>query len=408
MGNEFDKKYIKKNSELDMKITLKEYIVFPGSKIEGAIELTTGNEIKIKKEQKILFKLTQFEKYELQTKSYKAEIQDNSDSNEILIVDKNITKSFKNDYLPKKTKIEFCINLPADENKYFYPTFEYRKGDMNIFIRHLLTIELPDLEVANSTGIIIYKLPEKPNKNIEEDSNIYKSFYLSKGKFTCNIRIKKLSFSFDEEIPIKLDIDPSELKDLKIEKVELKFQKNIYVKKTIKIFKLKEEKTIIASKEYTGAEIKEKNYQLLEKFKLDNSDIPEFTEKTKERFTKFNEHFIERDDQRMILNPSVNTDLFACEYKIKINIHFNYFPLDIDKEFEIDLYNMKPSLIDDFLNHYFVCQENPLFDSNEYKEKEKEKDDHSTKGNDKEEKKNTKDNDKKAKKDMIEDFEIID
>ena len=24
---------------------------------------------------------------------------------------------------------------------------------------------------------------------------------------------------------------------------------------------------------------------------------------------------------------------------------------------------MKPSLIDDFLNHYFVCQENPLFDS---------------------------------------------
>ena len=146
------------------------------------------------------------------------------------------------------------------------------------------------------------------------------------------------------------------------------------------------------------------NIQLLEKFKLDNSDIPEFTEKTKERFTKFNEHFIERDDQRMILNPSVNTDLFACEYKIKINIHFNHY--DINKDFVIDLYNTKPSLIDDYLNHYFICKENPLFDSNEYKEKEK--DDHLTKGNDKEEKKNTEDKDKKAKKDMIEDFEIID
>ena len=411
MGNESDNKYIKKNSELDMNITLKEYILFPGTKIEGAIELIPKNDMKIQKEQKILFKLTQFQKYEFLTQNYKDEIQESSDSKEILIIDKNITKAFSNEYLKKKTKIEFCINLPADENKYFYPTFEFRKNDINIFIRHLLTIELPDLGVANSTGIIILKLPEKQNMNIKKDSNIYidkkiKNFLISDGKFSCGIRIKKLSFSFDEEIPIKLDIDSSELIDLKIENIEFILQKKIFIKSCIdyKYFNLKEERMIVACKKYEGAEVQKKNFQLLEKLKLNKSGIPDFSEIIKERFTKFNEHFTERDDQRMILNPSVNTDLFGCEYKIKINIHFNHY--DINKDFVIDLYNTKPSLIDDYLNHYFICKENPLFDSNEYKEKEK--DDHSTKGNDKEEKKKTEDKDKKAKKDMIEDFEIID
>ena len=412
MGNDFEKKYIMRNNILDMNIKLKEYILFPGTKIEGTIELIPKIEIKIKNEQKILFKLTQFQKYEFCKKSFTGETEELSDNNDNLIIDKGITKYFSNDILNKKTKIDFSLNLPADEKKDFYPTFEFRKKDINIFIRHLLTIELPDIEKKNSTGIIICELPEKQNINILEDSNIFVDESIKKnifsksnnGKFSFRISIKKLSFSFDEEIPIILDIDSSELIDLHIKSIEFILQKNIYVKGILdhKLFNKMEERIKMFSKKYEGAEVNKKHLTFYEKVKLDKSEWPEFNEGTLERYIKFDENFIERDDQRKMLSPSINTDLFACEHKIKINIHFNGY--DINKYFVIDLYNIKPAFIDDFLKYYFIFEENPSFDN------EKEKNNPNINQNDDNQagKDKTENKIKNEEKDTSKDFEIID
>jgi hypothetical protein len=414
MGNEFKKKYIMSNCNLDMNIKLKEYILLPGAKIEGTIELIPKIEIKIKNEQKILFKLTQFQKYEFHKKGFSGEIEELSDNNDNLIIDKGITKYFSNNNLNKKTKIDFSLNLPADEKKDFYPTFEFRKKDINIFIRHLLTIELPDLEIKNSTGIIISKLPEKQNMNIIDDSNIFVDESIKKnifsksnnGKFFCKIRIKKLSFSFDEEIPIILDIDSSELIDLHIKSIEFILQKKIYVKGMLdyKLFNKMEERIIMFSKKYQGAEVNKKHLTFYEKLKLDKSDLPEFNEEALERYIKFDENFIERDDQRKLLNPSINTDLFACEHKIKVNIHFNGY--DINKYFVIDLYSIKPAFIDDFLKHYFIFEENPSFDK--YNEKEKNNPNINQNDDNQEGKDKTENKIKNEEKDASKDFVIID
>lgn len=379
--DKFEKKY-KKDDEIELKIKLKKYIVFPGSKIEGTIELIPKKNIIFNNnEQKILFKLTQFLKYECINKDNFGKIEENSDSKEKLIIDKSTVKYFSNNVLNKNMNIEFNLILPAEEQKEFYPTFEFRKKDICLFVRHLLTIEIPDLKTSNSTGVIICKLPEKGNDDITKDTNISKEEYIkafkimNKGKLTYQLSIKQFSFSFDEEIPIIFNINSSDLIDLEIKTIEFVLQKKLSVKGFLdfKFFNKKEERIIMNSRKYEGDIIKKKKLKFAGKLKL--NEIPEFTEKEILRYTKFDKNFIERDDQRMILNPSINTDLFSCEYKIKVNIKFDsYLKREISFGLVIDLYNMKPSFIDDYLKHIFIIKENPSFD-NDLEETQNKKED---------------------------------
>ena len=380
MSDKFEKKY-KKDDEIELKIKLKKYIVFPGSKIEGTIELIPKKDIIFKNnEQKILFKLTQFSKYECLTKDNTGKIEENSDSKEKLIIDKSTVKYFSNNVLNKNMNIEFNLILPAEEQKEFYPTFEFRKKDICLFVRHLLTIEIPDLKTSNSTGIIICKLPEKGNVDISKDTNISKEEYIkalkimNRGKLTYQLSIKQFSFSLDEEIPIIFNINSSDLIDLEIKTIEFVLQKKLCVKGLLdfQFFNKKEERIIMDSRKYEG-DVKKKKLKFAGKLKL--NEIPEFSEKEIQRYTKFDGDFIERDDQRMILNPSINTDLFSCEYKIKVNIKFDsYLKREISFGLVIDFYNMKPSFIDDYLKHIFIIKENPSFDNNLEENKNKEED----------------------------------
>ena len=81
------------------------------------------------------------------------------------------------------------------------------------------------------------------------------------------------------------------------------------------------------------------------------------------RFIKFDENFVERDERREFLIPSIYTDLFSCEYKVNMKIHFkNKTVSDKSEEIIIDLYALKPSTIDKMLKYYFNTQENPSFE----------------------------------------------
>lgn len=100
--------------------------------------------------------------------------------------------------------------------------------------------------------------------------------------------------------------------------------------------------------------------------------MPEFVKKNNEpkvyakeiaRFIKFDDDFIERDELRFELNPSIKTNFFFCEYKVKLNIKFNKKLDEIKDEFLIDLYTLKPNVIDKNNEHYFKIEESSSFET---------------------------------------------
>ena len=134
------------------------------------------------------------------------------------------------------------------------------------------------------------------------------------------------------------------------------------------------ENTMVGEK-YKGDEIKKNVMNFLVNFEIDKDEFPSFisefdqqersevARKEIKRFIKFDENFVKRDERREFLIPSINTDLFSCEYKVKLHISIkNRTVSDKSEEFIIDLYTLKPSIIDSMLEHYFNTQENPSFD----------------------------------------------
>lgn len=382
-----EKKYRKSNL-VEMNIILNKYIFFPSLKIKGCIELIPKIKIKVNNEQKIIFKLTQFKKCEYQSEK-NGKIENHSESSEDLIKSKELYIDLKDNYLSQKIKMNFNFLLPGDEKQNFYPTFEYRKKDVNIFIRHLLTIEIPDIEVKNSIGVIICKLPEKKDNLKKEDLNIFKDKKINiafgifkKGRLPYEIKIEKLSYSLDEEIPLKLKIMPKDLKDIEIDSIDIILKKQIAIKGSNYGISthLREENYNIYEKKYIGLSVKKDFLEFKEILKAHRYDIPDFTDREIERYSKFDLDFIERDDQRMQINPSINIDQFMCQYKVEIKFKFNsFFKSDIIENFIIDMYTMKPSSNDeDELKHLFSGDENPYFDSQIFTKKEEDNSDNDT------------------------------
>ena len=80
------------------------------------------------------------------------------------------------------------------------------------------------------------------------------------------------------------------------------------------------------NKKYKGKEVKNKVMKFKENLQIDKDILPSFineydkkekseiARKEIERFIKFDENFLERDELRAELNPSINTELFLCEF----------------------------------------------------------------------------------------------
>ena len=252
----------------------------------------------------------------------------------------------------------------------FLPTFEYRKKATNLFVRHLLTLEIPGFEVIESVGVIICKLPnkvykiEKKNSNIFKDRDISTFFGLkSEGKLSYNISLKKQVYNPKEEIPINIIINSTELKYLNIESIEVIFQRKIII---YGFLINTEEKSILDKKSFDKIKTERKIINFNTQLKFDNKDIPDLSEKEIQKYTNFDENFLDRDDNRTQLTPSIDGSLFKCEYKIKINMNLdNIFGKTISEYFIIDiydLYNINSESIQNNLKHYFLIKENEFFE----------------------------------------------
>ena len=373
MSDKILEKYRKVSESMEMELSLDNYILLPDTKIKINIFLKPKYSFKLGTlDQKIIVKLTQFEKSEFQNDDdLTTKIIDN------LLIEKSYVKHFP-DIISKKILVkDIELEVPSPNNNIFKPTFEFRKSDINIFVRHLLTVEIPGLEIMDSIGVIICKLPEKFYKIEKKNSNIFKDedvntvFGLkNKGKISYNISLKKQIYNPKEEIPINICINSTELKNINVESIEVILQKKIIIYK----FPLNiEEKIVMDKQTFTELTFDKKIIKINTQLKFSNKDIPELTEKEIEKYTDFDENFLERDDNRTQLNPSMNGNIFKCEYKIKINLVFDdifrktiyeFFIIDI-----YDLYNINPESIPDYLKQYFLIKENKIHKSLDEKDK---------------------------------------
>jgi hypothetical protein len=358
---------------MEMELSLDNYILLPDTKIKINIFLKPKYSFKLGTlDQKIIVKLTQFEKSEFQNDDdLTTKIIDN------LLIEKSYVKHFPDIISKKILAKDIELEVPSPNNNIFKPTFEFRKSDINIFVRHLLTVEIPGLEIMDSIGVIICKLPEKFYKIEKKNSNIFKDedvntiFGLkNEGKISYNISLKKQIYNPKEEIPINICINSTELKNINVESIEVILQKKIIIYK----FPLNiEEKIVMDKQTFTELTFDKKIIKINTQLKFSNKDIPELTEKEIEKYTDFDENFLERDDNRTQLNPSMNGNIFKCEYKIKINLVFDNILRKTKYEFFIidiyDLYNINPESIPDYLKQYFLIKENKIHKSLDEKDK---------------------------------------
>ena len=373
MSDKILEKYRKVSENMEMELSLDNYILLPDTKIKINIFLKPKYSFKLGTlDQKIIVKLTQFEKSEFQNDDdLTTKIIDN------LLIEKSYVKHFP-DNIPKKILVkDIELEVPSPNNNIFKPTFEFRKSDINIFVRHLLTVEIPGLEIMDSIGVIICKLPEKFYKIEKKNSNIFKDEHVNtifglknEGKISYNISLKKQIYNPKEEIPINICINSTELKNINVESIEVILQKKIIIYK----FPLnKEEKIVMDKQTFTELTFDQKIIKINTQLKFSNKDIPELTEKEIEKYTDFDENFLERDDNRTQLNPSMNGNIFKCEYKIKINLVFDNILWKTKYEFFIidiyDLYNINPESIPDYLKQYFLIKENKIHNSLDEKDK---------------------------------------
>ena len=373
MSDKILKKYRKVSESMEMELSLDNYILLPDTKIKINIFLKPKYSFKLGTlDQKIIVKLTQFEKSEFQNDDdLTTKIIDN------LLIEKSYVKHFP-DIISKKILVkDIELEVPSPNNNIFKPTFEFRKSDINIFVRHLLTVEIPGLEIMDSIGVIICKLPEKFYKIEKKNSNIFKDEHVNtifglknEGKISYNISLKKQIYNPKEEIPINICINSTELKNINVESIEVILQKKIIIYK----FPLNiEEKIVMDKQTFTELTFDKKIIKINTQLKFSNKDIPELTEKEIEKYTDFDENFLERDDNRTQLNPSMNGNIFKCEYKIKINLVFDNILRKTKYEFFIidiyDLYNINPESIPDYLKQYFLIKENKIHKSLDEKDK---------------------------------------
>ena len=366
MSDEFISKYQKDSVGIEMELSLDNYVLLPESKAKCTILLKPKFNFDIKRvKSEIILRLTQFEKYIIENDD-----KESSKDKDTILLEKKYIK-----LLPEQIKDDIIFDdIEFQVPSFINPTFEFRNDESKFFVRHLLTVEIPEIPIMNSIGVVICKLPakiyklKKKNSNIFKDKDVNTYFGLkNQGKISYNISLKKQAYNPKEEIPIIICINSSELKEINIESIELILKKKIDIN-LFKPFRLGTEQEVIMEKKIFNKFKKNQNViELNTELKFKKIDLPELTDNEILKFTNFDENFVEIDHNRIQLNPSMNGNLFKCEYKLEINFVFDNFYGKTMNEFFIldiyDTYNINPENIPDDLKHYFLFKENNFFNT---------------------------------------------
>lgn len=347
---------------IKISIVLDNYCIKPEGYIEGSIMLKPILKEKIAlKDAKIILSLTQYEFCDY--KSEKESSKHNQQHKEI-IFNKEAKIEIENNTISCTVQIPIKVSIPKNDK--LLPSFNLQNKDINCGIRHIFTVNIPDIKAINSCGILISELNEKNLKGKEEnnniifrDENIYKMGLINKGKISYCIRTAKNKYKNDENIDIKVMVDSTGLQELKIDKIKIKLQRKIilfgYTVNSDFRYTLNE-------KIFEKDELSKKNVNNSNKYELEYTipkiDENTFNEKEIEQYIHFNEIIIDNHWKDKCLAPFMKGYLFGCEYKIKIRTildsslittkkidipiiiyfsddYFNKFKLDFKKEEDV-------------------------------------------------------------------------
>ena len=303
-----------------MSIILDNYCIKPDSYIEGFIILTPilKGDIKLK-DPKIFLTLTQYEFFDYINKEKESskQIENNKQYKEI-IFNKEAKIEIENNTISCTLKIPIKVSIPKNDK--LLPSFNFKNKDFISGIRHIFTVNIPEIDAINSIGVIFSEINKKEQEDnsqniniVYKDEQIYKMGLINKGKISYGIRTAKNRYRNDEDINIKIMIDSSSLQEIKIKQLKIKLQRKIIIfgytinsdfRYTLheKIFELADKNSNKYELEYSIPKIEENN----------------FTEKEIEQYIHFNDIIIDNNWENKCLTPSMKGYFFSCEYKIKI------------------------------------------------------------------------------------------
>lgn len=250
----------------------------------------------------------------------------------------NFSKYEKSNMLPN-LKIPFQIMIPINA----YPSLI---SDKNTYILHFLTCELESLKVKKSIPFIIKNNPyfTKENKLLKipyETKQLigkHKFAIISCGNFEVKINLEKNICPYNENLPITIDIDCSNLNNIKLKGVNIyifrTFRKNSQKNKNL----MKEEKTEEIVRKTLPLREGEITYHIEDGIKLPISSnlnpeiVYQLLDKNKDQgMKKF---------QNIKLFPSCSGGLLSCNYFLKIIIETNtLFSTNEEMIIPVDFYS---------------------------------------------------------------------
>ena len=214
--------------------------------------------------------------------------------------------------------------------------------------KHYLTIHIPSIE-AKKTLIIIIKNNENfpiENKLAKSPATAFiekrkKSFLVNKGRIACFLKIPKNSFSYNEEIPIEITLDCSEL-DLIVHGIKISIiRKNKLNNKNNPLIVLEYNKSIFSKKHLLNKN--QECYIIKESIKFSNSS------ENKSDYPPDVYKLIEQENQNDLINkiskytlyPATQVGILSIKYYLKVEILIKaVFTFNEILEIPIDFYSL--------------------------------------------------------------------
>ena len=308
-----------------MSIILDNYCLKPEGYIEGSINIIPKlkGEIKLK-EPKIILTLTQYEFFDYinKEKDLSTKQKEHNKQHQEIIFKKEAKLEIENNKISCTLQIPIKVSIPKNDK--LLPTFNLKNKDITAGIRHIFTINFPEINSITSIGVLFSELNEK-KENSQNDNTLYineqinKMGLINKCKISYCIRLAKNAYNYNEDINMKIMVDSSSLQETKIDNIKIKLQRKIIIfgytvnsdfrySLNEKIFEknelndLSKQKTNVYELEYTFPKLNENN----------------FNETEIEQYVHFNENIIDKNWDDKVLAPTVKGYFFSCEYKIKI------------------------------------------------------------------------------------------
>ena len=216
-------------------------------------------------------------------------------------------------------QLPFSLFIPTNLD----PSLYYQ----NSYIRHILTFDFMGLESKNSIGLVI-KNPRYfnlENQSLKEPLTVFKDItktkmlFFNKGKIAIYITSESNSYKYGSKIPLKINIDASEL-DLNLIGIQIRFDRYInYNEKENKNMPRKNITNNLFCKNFNFTE-KKINY----KYELDiEPPSDDFCIDPKLLYSVVEGNYVKLNFPKVDLLPFVSGGLIDCLYVINVKMFFD-------------------------------------------------------------------------------------